>query len=119
MQFYLKINGVDFSPYIAGGGVTIDQVVRKSRRVTVLNGMDYRAEIKKVRIAAQLVTVPDSVWERLRAALETRTVEAEYTNAGGENVRKTFYAVNLREPVREVKGGNTYYRGITFTLEEK
>lgn len=119
MQFYLKINGVDFSPYVAGGGVTVEQVVRKSRRVTVLSGTDYRAEIHKVRVAVQLLTVADGTWKRLRTALEGRTVEAEYTGAGGESVAKTFYPMNLREPVREVKGGNTYYRGITFTLEEK
>lgn len=119
MQFYFKINGVDFTPYIVRSGLTMEQVVRKSRRVTVLNGTDYRAEISKIRGAVQLMTVTDEVWEHLRAAITSNPVNVEYTDAGGNAVVKLFYVLGMREPVREVRGGRTYYRGITFTMEEK
>ena len=119
MQFTMKINGVDFTPYLRANGVRFEEITRASRAVTVLNGTSYRAEITKLRAPVDLLEMRDGVWDRLRAALQTRPAEVEFTRADGTTSVKEFYVMGLREPVRSVKGGNTYYRNVSFTLEEK
>lgn len=119
MEYHLRINDVDFTPYVAQRGMEWEDIVRKSRAVTVLNGASYRAEIVKRRGMVQLVSLPDRVWSRLRAALAQRPARVEYREANGEDIVKTFYVEGLREPIRTVEGGNTFYSGISFQLEEK
>lgn len=119
MQFSIKINGVDFAPYIRADGVRFEETTRTSRAVTVLNGTSYRAEITKLRATVDLVEMRDSAWDNLRAALQQRPATVEFTKPDGTTAAKQFYVIGLREPVRNVKGGNTYFRNVSFNLEEK
>ena len=119
MQFSIRINGVDFTPYIQANGVSWEETTRVSRAVTTLNGTSYRAQISKQRASVNLTELRDRVWDCMREALQTRPATVEYTRPDGSAAVKIFYIVGLREPVRTVKGGNTYYRNIAFTLEEK
>ena len=40
MQIKLTINGVDFAPWVAEGGMSYSPIVRQSRSIVVLNGTD-------------------------------------------------------------------------------
>lgn len=119
MQFAIKINGVDFTPYISSGGIVWEETTRVSRAVTTLNGTSYLAQINKIRCTVNLTELRDEIWNGLREALQIRPALVDYNKPDGTKSVKEFYVIAMREPVRTVKGGNTFYRNIAFSLEEK
>ena len=118
MEIKIVINNTDFSPWIVEDGLGFSDIYRQSRDVTVLNGTLFRSQVKKQGISISLVELRDSTLALLESAL-TSPASVQYTLTTGYTASKTFYLTNYSRGVKRVKGGNTYYSGVSFELEEK
>lgn len=119
MEAKLIINGVDFASWCKSGGIQQDYAVRRSREVVATDGSVFRKEIKKRTLAVSLVEMRDSTALRLLAALRTSPATVTYTDAEYGNLVKQFLVSPPQETAKTVTGGNTYWNGISFTMEEK
>lgn len=117
MQIKLTINGVDFAPWVAENGLTRSPLVRQSRSIVVLNGTEYRTDVRKHSLEVQLVELRDNTLATLTAALSSPATVL-FTDNQGNDLSRTMYVTGPTEPAKTVRGGNTYYSGVSFTLEE-
>ena len=117
MQIKLTINGVDFAPWVAENGLTRSPLVRQSRSIVVLNGTEYRTNIQKDGWTVQLIEVRDSTLSTLSAAI-TSPATVIFTDRTGTDVTRTMYVTGPTYTAKAVRGGNTYYSGVSLTLEE-
>ena len=118
MEVKVIINNVDFSTWIVEDGLSFSDIYRQSRDVTVLNGTLFRSQVKKLKIGISLVELRDNTLFTLESAL-TSPATVQYSLTNGQTVTKTFYVSGYSRGVKTVKGGNTYYSGVSFELEEK
>ena len=117
MQIKLTINGVDFAPWVAENGLTRSPLVRQGRSIVVLNGTEYRTDVRKHSLEVQLVELRDNTLSTLTAALSSPATVL-FTDNQGNDLSRTMYVTGPTEPAKTVRGGNTYYSGVSFTLEE-
>lgn len=117
MEYKQTVNGVDHTPYIREGGVEQSDVLRNQRSVITMDGALHTTATVKRRIVTRLVEVPDS---RLRALMESLTTPAtvDYTDRDNGDVTRTFHVTARSAGAKTVRGGNTYWSGATYTLEE-
>lgn len=118
MQFKLIINGVDFSPYIAEGGISSKVIVRQSRDIVTMDGTLHRAQVKKPGWSVQLITLRDVTLQRLTAALSSPAA-VEITDCTGDMTARDYYVSGPQYTAKTVRGGNTYYTGVSFELEAR
>ncbi len=118
MEVRLIINDVDFSPYIASGGIKEGEILRVNRSVVTLDGTEYRTSVRKSRLSVSLVELRDNTRSRLLSALTSPATVYYNGGTGGESVR-TFYISDFSSEAKTVRGGHTYWSGMAFTLEEK
>lgn len=118
MQTTLKINGVDFTPYIMEGGMTQSPVLRQSRTVETIGGTLFKSEVEKRVIYVQLVEVRDSTLSRLMSGV-TNLSTVEYDDIMGTRRTACFYVSVTSAVAKKVIGGNTYYNGVMLQMEEK
>lgn len=118
MQIKLTINGVNFAPWVAEGGMSYSPLVRQSRSIVVLNGTEYRTDVRKHSWTVQLVELRDNTLATLAAAL-TSPATVLFTDKAGNDLSRTMYVTGPDYTAKTVRGGNTYYSGVSFTLEEK
>ena len=119
MEAKLIINGTDFSPWVAEDGIKYGATYRQSRDVVVLSGTLYRAQIEKYTLSVSLVELRDNTMATLKAAMLTNPATVQFTTPSGETLTRTCYLSDPSEGARTVKGGNTYYSGVGFTVEER
>lgn len=117
MQIKLTINGVDFAPWVAEGGMTYSPIVRQSRSIVVLNGTEYRMNVQKDGWTVQLVELRDNTLTTLSAAI-TSPSTVIFTDRAGIDVTRTMYVTGPTYTAKTVRGGHTYYSGASLTLEE-
>lgn len=118
MQGKWSIDGFDLSPYLLEGGVAYGKSVRASRDIVTMSGVLHRKEVRKRTISLSLVTVSDSTLKKLAAAIPARGV-LEYPEENGTQSSGTFYFSALQYTAKVVRGGNTYYSGLTLDAEER
>lgn len=118
MEAKLIINNVDFSGWIAEDGLSYSQIVRQGRDVTVLDGTLYRSEIIKWGIDVELVELRGSTLAVLKQAFITSPATVQFTTPAGDTLTRSMYISDQSETAKTVRGGNTYYSGISFALEE-
>ena len=112
------INGFDISPYLAEGGVSYGANVRQGRDIVVLSGTLHRKEVRKRTLSFQLVTLRDSTWAKLQQALNGQGL-LDYPEKNGLQTQKTFYFSEPQYTSKTVRGGNTFYSGVSFEAEER
>lgn len=119
MEANVIINNVDFSPWIAEGGITYKEIYRQGRDIVALDGTLYRSQIKKRGMDISLVELRDNTLAILKQALVTSPATVTFRWSTGESLTRTMYISDQSEEAKTVRGGNTYYSGISFSLEEK
>lgn len=119
MEAKLIINGVDFAPWCKSGGIQQQYAVRRSREVVSTDGTIFRKEIKKRQLTVSLVKLRDNTAQRLLAGLRPSPATVTYTDAEYGNLVKQFLISPPQETAETVTGGNTYWTGISFTMEEQ
>lgn len=118
MQYTMFINSVDFIPYLRENGVQQYTITRNVKSVVTMDGTLFRSAVEKVGLRVQLREVRDENLAALTAALG-HLVSVLYTDRKLGDVSKTFYVTGLTATTKTVRGGNTYWSGVSFTLEEK
>lgn len=118
MQTALKINGVDFTPYIMSGGLVQTPILRQSRTVETIGGTLFKTEVEKRGISVQLVEVRDLTLTRLLDAV-SQLSSVEYDDIRGYRRTAYFYVSVSNASAKRVVGGNTYYSGVSLEMEEK
>lgn len=119
MEVILTVNDVEFTPYLRSGGLQQTEVIRQGRSVVDLDGAVHRIETVKRGISVGLVELRDVTWYRLVDALRKRPAVVRYIDDQLGEVVKQFYVTGPAAAARTVQGGNTYFTGGTFELEEK
>lgn len=118
MQVFMEINGLDITGDIREDGITQSEFTRASREVVTLSGYSERSDVRKRAISVRLLERRDSRWYEICAALRTRPVTVRYIDDTTGNATKQFYVTSLSASAKRVMGGNTYFSGGSFTLEE-
>lgn len=118
MQIKFLINGVDFAPYIKAGGIQYSPVPRNEQSVVVLDGTLFKASVEKRGLSVSLVELRDSTLSRLAAAIQPLSTVL-YTEKDGQDRERRFYVDGLTWTAKTVVGGNTYYNGVSMSLEER
>lgn len=118
MEAKLIINGVDFTPWCKRGGIQQTDIQRQYRSVVSLDGTLYEKGVIVRGITVNLVELRDSTLSRLTAAL-TSPATVEYTDKRYGDVTRTFYVRGPTAQEKVIQGGNTYWSGVTFDLEQK
>lgn len=111
-------NGFDLSPFLMEGGVSYGANIRQGRDIVVLSGTLHRKEVRKRTLSFQLVTLRDSTWAKLQDALSQQGT-LDYPEKNGLQTQKTFYFSEPQYTAKTVRGGNTYYSGVSFEAEER
>ena len=119
MQAKLKINGVDFSPWLKENGLQQTEIVRQGSGIVTMDGMLHQTQIIKRGISAALVELRDVTWYRLMEALRTRPATVEYIDDEKGERSAVFYVTSPTATAKTVRGGITYFSGGTFSLEER
>lgn len=119
MQVQLIINSVDFSRWIKEGGLQFGETYRQSRDVTTLDGTLYRTQIIKTTISVELVELRGNTLAQLKTGLTVNPATVQATTTDGQTVTGLYYISNLSTSAKTVRGGNTYYSGTSFELEER
>lgn len=118
MEGKWKIEGFDLTPYLIEGGAVYGYNARQSREVVTLAGTLHRKEIRKRTVELSLVTMSDRT---LKAVLENipQRGSMEYPEENGGQSTRTFYFSAPSYSAKVIRGGNTYYSGLTITAEER
>lgn len=119
MEAILIINGVDFTPWLLAGGLQQTEIPRLQRSVITLDGVSHRQEVIKRGIAVSLVELRDGTWYRLRSALQTRPATVRYIDDVYGDTARLFYVSGPTAAAKTVRGGHTYFQGVSFSLEER
>lgn len=112
------VNGFDLSTFLMEGGVSYGANIRQGRDIVVLSGTLHRKEVRKRTLSFQLVTLRDSTWAKLQDALSQQGT-LDYPEKDGLQTQKTFYFSEPQYTAKTVRGGNTYYSGVSFEAEER
>ena len=118
MQLTVTINGVDFTPWLTEGGVSFSPIVRQGRDIVFLNGVLSRKQVSKRGLSLSLVTLKDTTLERLREAADGLCTVI-VSGARESGVPREYYVSGFAYAAKTVRGGNTYYSGVSFDLEER
>lgn len=118
MQGKWSIEGFDLSPWLIEGGVSYSQDARQSREVVTLAGTLHRKEVRKRRLSLSLVTMSDGTLRQLMEHIPQRG-SMEYLDANGQQSTRTFYFTAPQYSAKTVRGGVTYYSGLTLEAEER
>ena len=118
MQVYMITNGLDISALIKKGGIVQSEFTRQKRQITTLDGYAEKSEVVKRRIVVRFMEVRDTKWYEVCMALRTRPVIVQYIDDTVGKTTKVFHISSISATAQTVTGGNTYFTGGTFTLEE-
>lgn len=119
MQAKLKINGVDFTPWLKENGIQQTEIIRQGSGVVTIDGMLHQTQIIKRGMYVSLVELRDVTWYRLTQAMRARPATVEYIDDEKGERSAAFYVSSPTATAKIVRGGVTYFSGGTFSLEER
>lgn len=119
MQAAWKLNGLDVSHWLREGGVTYGEVYRQSRSIITLDGTLEQRQVVKRTLTLEFMTLRDSKAGQLQEAIQLRPVTMEYTERDGKAATKLFYVTSFTGGVKTIRGGITYWSGLSVGLEER
>lgn len=118
MQAFMYLGDMNISEFIRENGIAQSEFTRASRDVVTLDGYLIRSDIVKRRITVRLVEIRDVFWYMICDALKDRPVSVRYFDDVSGDCTKKFYVYGTTSSARRVTGGNTYFSGASFVLEE-
>ena len=110
-------NGVDLARWAKANGIVQNTVFRSSRSVVTLSGTLLKTEIPKRAVSISLVELRDTTLSSIASAIVPQGT-FEYTDLSGGNRIAQFYARISKGTEKTVRGGITYWSGVTIELEE-
>lgn len=118
MEYKLKINGVDITPFVREGGIQQSEVKRQSRRVVTLDGNLHLAEVTKRTQTVHLRQLRTEELKIIFDLISVAVAQVTFTDKALGEITRQFAITWRNAGVRKVEGGNTYWSGATFTMEE-
>ena len=116
----LKINGVDFAPYVAAGGISWQRndLEASSAGRNTMDGLMHRARIAvKVKLEVTCLPVCDAVSRELLRAIYPEYVTVTYQDPQDGPVTRTMYSNNVAITLKQVeKDGVLLWDGLKFPL---
>ena len=110
MQAALTVNGYDFARWAQAEGIQQYDILRQSREVV--------AQVRKAGLRVALTEVRDVTLAAMTAALAVSPAAVTFTGRNGAEQTRRFYVTGPEAAEKTVRGGITYWSGVTFTLEE-
>lgn len=117
MQAKAIINGYDITPWIKQDGFSQSPIIRCGRSVITMDGTLKKTEIIKRGAILSLVEIRDATLNEIVSAI-TSPAEFNYTDLDKGDRTASFYVSLSGSKVKTVRGGNTYWSGVTVELEE-
>lgn len=114
----LIINGKDFTGLIAREGLVQTDIVRQSRTIVTLDGVEHRAGITKRQIDVTLTTMRLSRFVELVEAITQPSSVTYFDRVLGE-ITKTFWVDGLSDADQKVDAGEAFVDQVTFSLVER
>lgn len=114
----LIINGTDFTSYVAQEGLVQTDIVRQSRTIVTLDGVEHRAGSIKRQIDVTLITMRLSRLVELMSAITQPSSVTYYDRDFGE-VTGTFWVEGLTHADKKVDAGEAFVDRVTFSLIER
>ena len=118
MQVRLSINGVEITPWLSEGGYVLAPLLRQSRSIITLGGTEYRTEVVKHSLSVTLVELRDTTLQTIRSAISSPATVL-FTDEEGRELTRTMYSSGLKAAAKTMRGGHTYFSGVSMTLEER
>lgn len=116
----LKINGVDFAPYVAEGGISWQRndLEASSAGRTTMDGLMHRARIAvKTKLEITCLPVRGTVARELLRAIYPEYVTVTYQDPQDGLVTRTMYSNNVTATLKQVeKDGVLLWNGLKFPL---
>ena len=110
-------NGQNLAKWAKESGIIQNTVYRSGRSVVTLSGALFRAQIPKRTVSIALVELRDATLQTISSAIIPQA-EFEYTDMECGDRRAQFYARVSTGTEKTVRGGITYWTGVTIELEE-
>lgn len=118
MKYKLQASGIDLTPFLAEGGLTLYPIRRIQREVVTRDGTSHRAYREKQGIKAVLHQISDTDLAQLIRLLPDLT-PVRYTDKTGVDREGIFWVAFDGFPSPFTQRGVTYFDGVTITMEEK
>lgn len=118
MQARLTVNGCELARWAQAEGIRQYDILRQSREVVALDGTAYRTQVKKRGISVTLTELRDVTLREISAALAASPAAVTYTDRTGAEMTRSFHVSGPEAAEKTVRGGITYWSGVSFTLEE-
>ena len=110
-------NGFDLAHWAKESGIVQSSVARVSKSIVALDGSLIKKEIRKRAVSISLVEIKDSTLRTITAAITPKGT-FEYTDRDVGNRTALFYAHIPAGTETTIRGGITYWNGVTVELEE-
>lgn len=110
-------NGFDLARWAKENGIVQGTVMRATRSVITLDGTLRKVEIPKRSVKIDLVEIRDTTLLQIADAMIPRG-QFEYTDRDKGDRSVQFYAHISSGTTKTVRGGNTYWSGVSIELEE-
>ena len=110
-------NGQDLAKWAKESGIVQNIVYRSGRSVVTISGSLFKTEIPKRTVSISLVELKDSTLKSIASAIIPQS-EFEYTDMERGDRVAQFYARISTGTEKTVRGGITYWSGVTIDLEE-
>lgn len=117
MQAKAIINGYDIGRWAKQEGIQQRPIVRLGRSIVTLDGTLKKTEIIKRGVTISLMEIRDNTLREIVAAISS-PAEFFYTDRVKGDRKAQFYVTMPDSTIKTVRGGNTYWNGITIELEE-
>lgn len=118
-----KINGHDYTKYIAADGLkpSRNDLDKDGSGRNILTGLMYRTRIDtKLKYNVSFLRLPAAVLSQLEADMSGVYVNVTMLEAKSNTQKtKTYYTSTINEGVQRYIGGDTVYDGVAFDLTER
>lgn len=131
---------LEIADMAAENGITYSPVYRREKTVTSMNGTEYKSQVVKRNISVTFMDLDETTYLLLLGAFTELsgntyvvkplvTIKENVSQQGfrkamaspghSEKLEGTFYVSDFGHDILKVLSGNSYYSGLSLTLEEK
>lgn len=119
MRAFFKLNGTDFSKWIAADGLVYGEDKRRETTVDTADGTRRTAAIYKATLQVTFRSkMPERVVNQMVSICRSHIVSASYA-LGGVATTRTMIVDSLTYTASEVIGQDTVYSGVSLSLIER
>lgn len=123
MQPIFKINGHDYTKYLAEEGLkpSKNDLDADGSGRNLLDGLMYRSRIAtKAKWTVSFNRLNEAIMAQLEKDMDAEFVQVTMLDAKENRyIERTYYCSTINEGVQRYIGGQTVYDGVTFNITER